>query len=54
MKYLMGRGVDPERLSWAGFGESRPLVEGTSADAKAVNRRVEFHVLRDDMSGGAD
>ena len=50
VKYLMGRGVDPERLSWAGFGESRPLVEETSKDAKAVNRRVEFHILQDDTA----
>jgi OOP family OmpA-OmpF porin len=44
--YLIRRGVPPDRLEWVGFGESAPLVDNKSPDGKAVNRRVEFHVLQ--------
>ncbi len=54
VRYLINRQVDPARLQYAGFGESRPLVEGDSADAKAVNRRVEFHVVQEDTADGGD
>ncbi len=45
--YLIGRGVPPERLEWVGYGESRPLVPEKGPDSKAVNRRVEFHIIED-------
>lgn len=51
VEYLVRRGIDPRRLQWIGYGESRPLVEGNTPDAKAVNRRVEFHQVHDDTSG---
>ena len=54
VRYLINRQVEPDRLQYAGFGESRPLVEGDSADAKAVNRRVEFHVVQEDTADGGD
>jgi len=28
-----------------GFGESRPLMEGVSESARAMNRRVEMKVI---------
>ena len=43
--YLVDRGVPAERLTWMGYGESRPLLDNDTTDAKAVNRRVEFHVV---------
>lgn len=43
--YLVDRGVPAERLTWMGYGESRPLVENTNDEGKAINRRVEFHVV---------
>lgn len=43
--YLVRRGVDPDQLEWVGYGETRPLVPNTTQSAKAVNRRVEFHLL---------
>ncbi|AVI51591.1 hypothetical protein C5O00_10625 [Pukyongia salina] len=45
MKYLTGKGVDPGRLSSAGYGESNPIAEGNSPEAKAKNRRVEFVLM---------
>ena len=44
-RYLIRRGVDADRLEAHGYGEERPLVDNTSADGKAVNRRVEFNLI---------
>ncbi len=41
---LVQRGVDPERLSAVGFGETRPVADNESAAGRARNRRVEFIV----------
>ena len=43
---LVARGIDAARLSAAGFGADRPLVEETDDAARAKNRRVEL-VRRD-------
>jgi chemotaxis protein MotB len=35
-------GLAPKRLSATGYGDQRPLIPGTSAEANRVNRRVEI------------
>lgn len=35
-------GIEERRLRSTGFGESIPLVDGTTEEAYAINRRVEF------------
>ncbi len=42
--YLIRAGVGPDRLSAKGWGEQKPLVEESTEEAWAVNRRVEFHI----------
>ena len=42
VKYLASQGVPQERLAAAGFGEFQPIDPGTSADARARNRRIEL------------
>jgi outer membrane protein OmpA-like peptidoglycan-associated protein len=42
--YLVGSGVDPERLISEGLGESSPLDPRDTPDAWERNRRVEFHI----------
>jgi chemotaxis protein MotB len=42
VKYLISRGVSPKRLVAAGYGEFRPLEEGTSEDVLRRNRRIEL------------
>lgn len=42
LAYLTGHGVAPSRLSSAGFGDTRPIAQGSDEDARAHNRRVEF------------
>jgi len=44
--YLVGKGIDPDRLTSRGFGESKPLVQGEDEAAWAKNRRVEFSIVR--------
>lgn len=41
--YLVARGIDPSRLRPIGFGESEPIAENTTAEGRALNRRVELH-----------
>ncbi len=42
VKRLVGRGVPPERLVAAGFGEFQPIDPATTTEAKAKNRRIEL------------
>jgi chemotaxis protein MotB len=42
VKSLAARGVDPQHLVAAGFGEFQPLEDGENAAAFAANRRIEF------------
>lgn len=44
-QYLESRGLPPERLSVAGYGEYHPIVANDSAEHRAMNRRVEIVVL---------
>ncbi|MBL8784378.1 MAG: OmpA family protein [Deltaproteobacteria bacterium] len=43
--YLVGKGVDGQRLVAQGFGESRPLAKNDTPGGRAKNRRVEFKIL---------
>jgi OOP family OmpA-OmpF porin len=45
--HLVGRGVDPLRISATGYGESSPLASNEGAEGRAVNRRVEIHFRSD-------
>jgi chemotaxis protein MotB len=42
VQYLISRGISPQRLVAAGFGEFQPLDAGTSDDAYRRNRRIEL------------
>ncbi len=43
--YLVEAGVSEEILSVTGHGKTRPLVPGTSDEARAKNRRVELGIV---------
>jgi len=45
-QYLIGAGVDEAKIQSKGFGKSAPLVEGTDAEARQRNRRVEIAVVQ--------
>jgi outer membrane protein OmpA-like peptidoglycan-associated protein len=40
--YLVGRGISPTRIEAYGYGQTRPLVDNTTAENRANNRRVEI------------
>lgn len=42
MNMLTKMGISANRLSFKGFGESKPIADNSSAEGKANNRRVEF------------
>ncbi len=42
VQYLIGKGVSPQRLVAAGFGEYQPIDVATTEDAYRRNRRIEF------------
>jgi OmpA-OmpF porin, OOP family len=42
--YLMQRGVDGQRLSASGYGETRPVADNANEEGREQNRRVELTV----------
>jgi chemotaxis protein MotB len=42
VQYLIGKGISPQHLVAAGFGEYQPLDTGTSEEAYRKNRRIEL------------
>jgi chemotaxis protein MotB len=42
VQYLVSKGVPPQRLVAAGFGEFQPIDPGNTEDAYRRNRRIEF------------
>ncbi len=42
--WLVAHDIDAMRLTPVGLGATRPLVENTTAENRAVNRRTEFHL----------
>jgi len=53
--YLTGKGIDAGRMSYIGYGSTRPLInpEQTAADA-AVNRRVEVRIIKNGQAKSSD
>lgn len=39
---LITMGIEPQRLVAKGYGERKPIVQGTSPDATTTNRRIEL------------
>ena len=42
LKYLVAKGISPQRLTATGYGDALPLVPNISDENRAQNRRVEF------------
>jgi outer membrane protein OmpA-like peptidoglycan-associated protein len=43
--YLVKSGLDPSIISTKGYGKSDPRAQGESANARAINRRVEIGIV---------
>lgn len=46
--YLVGKGIDPERISCVGYDNKVKLVEETSPANEAINRRVEVVFIKNE------
>ena len=46
VRFLTGRGVDPQRLSATGYADQRPIASNATAAGRARNRRVEIVLQR--------
>jgi outer membrane protein OmpA-like peptidoglycan-associated protein len=46
VKFLVEQGVEEERLMAEGKGETVPIADNKTADGRAQNRRVEFHIIQ--------
>ena len=53
LRALAKEGVNPDRMSAAGFGKWRPLVPNTGAENRRRNRRVEIYVTYPPTAPGA-
>ncbi len=43
--YLIGQGVEPDRMESVGFGLTRPIASNATAVGREQNRRVEFRII---------
>lgn len=44
-QYLVDHAIHPDRLEYAGYGESKPVADNGTDEGRAMNRRTEFKVL---------
>lgn len=44
--YLVSRGINPDRMSYQGLGESKPIADNRTREGREENRRVEFNIIQ--------
>lgn len=44
-QYLVSKGIDAKRMSYAGYGESQPIATNKTSKGRELNRRVEFDLI---------
>jgi len=53
MEYILSKGIEPNRITSHGYGETIPMASNTNPDGsdnpegRQLNRRVEFKILKD-------
>jgi len=45
VKYLVGKGLSPDKLTAAGYGEFKPIASNDTPEGKTQNRRVELYLI---------
>ena len=46
IEFLADQGVEPNRLSGAGFGPAHPAASNATAEGRAKNRRIEISLIK--------
>ena len=49
---LVARGVDAQRVTALGYGESNPLADNATAEGRSRNRRVEIEIHQSSSAAG--
>ncbi len=49
VRFLVEHGIKPSRLRAVGYGDTRPLEPGNSAESQTKNRRIEFYFHRPEV-----
>lgn len=44
-EYLISKGIDASRLSYAGYGATKPISENRTENGRFLNRRTEFNLV---------
>ena len=45
VNYLLGKGIKNDRLTFKGFGETKPIADNKTEQGRALNRRTELSVI---------
>jgi len=48
--FLVAKGIDPNRLTIKGYGESVPIADNNNQEGRAINRRIEFKIFDDKIT----
>ena len=43
--YLINKGIDAGRLTYKGYGDTKPLSDNATEQGRAINRRTEFKII---------
>jgi outer membrane protein OmpA-like peptidoglycan-associated protein/tetratricopeptide (TPR) repeat protein len=43
--YLLNKSISPQRLSYKGFGSTKPVADNATENGKALNRRTELSII---------
>lgn len=46
-KYLVSKGIESKRITGRGYGGTRPIADNDADETRALNRRVEFTIVKD-------
>src|SRR6186713_971612 len=46
MEYILSKGIDPNRISSKGYGETKHIAPNDTPENRQLNRRVEFTILK--------
>jgi outer membrane protein OmpA-like peptidoglycan-associated protein len=46
MNQVAALGIDPSRMSAAGFGDQHPVADNSTAEGRQHNRRVDINVTK--------